>query len=138
MDLKFKKSLSLLALMSGIFISGCASTPSADEVSQANYGRDMQPEECIALTERVIGNSLKDPSSAQFRHGGSCVKGFFNNVPVLGLKAAFGWLQVGEVNGKNSYGGYVGFRPYQVLVKDGVVIRYCIADNDGFCIPGNR
>ncbi len=138
MNFKLNKSLLLLAMVSAIVISGCASTPSTDEVSKANYGRDMRPEECIALTEKAVGYSLKDPNSAQFRHAGPCVKGYFNSVPVLGLKAAFGWLQVGEVNGKNAYGGYVGFRQYQALIRDGIVIRYCIADKDGFCIPEGK
>jgi hypothetical protein len=34
-----------------------------------------------------------------------------SSVPVLGMEAAFGYLQKVEVNGKNSFGGYVGFRP---------------------------
>jgi hypothetical protein len=138
MNLKVKKTLLLLALAPGIFISGCASAPSTEEIANANYGRDMRPEECIALAERVIGNSLKDPGSAQFRHTGACFKGYWGSVPIAGMKAAFGWLQVGEINGKNSYGGYVGFRQYQVLIRDGIAIRYCMADKDGFCIPEGR
>lgn len=95
----------------------------------------MSSEECIAIAEKAIANSLKDHSSAQFHRAGACKKGYWNSVPLLGMQVAFGWLQGGEVNGKNSYGGYVGFRPYRVLMKDGAAVRYCISDKDDICIP---
>lgn len=137
MNIKIIQSL-VLAWVTVMLVPGCASTPTADEVKTANYGRDMSAQECLALAERAIGNGLKDPGSAQFRHTGACFKGYWDSVPILNMKAAFGWLQVGEVNGKNAYGGYVGFRQYQALIRDGVVIRYCIADKDGFCIPAGK
>ena len=115
-------------------LSGCASGPTQEQLLSADYGRDMTAEECISIAEQVIANSLKDPSSAQYRHA-PCSKGNWSSVPILGMSVAFGWMQLGEVNGKNSYGGYVGFRLYQVLIKDGMAVRYCIADEDGICIP---
>ncbi|KQQ77226.1 hypothetical protein [Acinetobacter sp. Leaf130] len=44
-------------------------------------------------TKEIVLNSLKDPSSAQFQN----VKGY-----------------CGEVNAKNSYGGYIGFRRFYI------------------------
>jgi hypothetical protein len=55
-----------------------------------------------SLTETGLShvrNQLKDPGSAQFR-----------NVRVVPYKN--GRVVCGEVNGKNSYGGYVGFTPF--------------------------
>lgn len=132
-----KFSLRLLkwsALISLPFLAACASGPTKEQLANANYGRDMSPTECVAVSERVIANSLKDPGSAQFRHS-QCFKGHWGSVPILGMGVEFGWIQQGEVNGKNSYGGYVGFRPYQVLIKNGTVVRYCISDKDGICVP---
>jgi len=50
-------------------------------------------------TQQVVQSSLKDPSSAQFR-----------NVRLVAWRS---WQVVcGEVNAKNSYGGYAGFTKF--------------------------
>lgn len=52
--------------------------------------------------KKLVANRLRDPSSAQFR-----------NVQVV--KQQDGTSAVcGEVNGKNAYGGYVGFQSFVV------------------------
>jgi hypothetical protein len=50
------------------------------------------------------------------------------------ISAAFGYRQTGTVNAKNSYGGYAGFSSYQVLIKNGAVIRKGITNRDGLCL----
>ena len=124
-------------LVSLPFLAACASGPTQEQLSNANYGRDIPTAECVSVAERVIADSLKDPSSAQFRHS-QCFRGYWGSAPILGMGIEFGWVQKGEVNGKNSYGGYVGFRPYQALIRDGAVIRYCVSDEDGVCMPSGR
>lgn len=104
-----------IGLSSLLFVLlGCASAPTQEELLHADYGRDITAEECISIAERVIANTLKDPSSAQFRHA-TCSKDAWGSVPIKGMGVAFGWTQKGEVNAKNSFGGYVGFTRYQVL-----------------------
>jgi hypothetical protein len=115
-------------------ISGCASAPSAEQIANADYGREMSPEECQSIVESVIAFGLKDPGSAQFRHQ-PCVKGWWNSVPILDMSVAFGYWQKGEVNAKNSFGGYVGFRTYSALLRNGAVVRICVSDEDGLCFP---
>ncbi len=95
----------------------------------------MTASQCTQLVEQVLSYGLKDPSSAQFRHPTPCSQGWMSSVPIYGLKAAFGYYQEGQINGKNSFGGYVGFRTYRVLMRDGRVVRHCIADADGLCSP---
>lgn len=119
------------------FLAACASGPTPEQFSTANYGREIPAAECVSVAERVIANSLKDPSSAQFRHA-QCYQGYWGSAPILGMGVQFGWIQIGEVNGKNSYGGYVGFRPYKVLIRDGEAIRYCMSNKDGICMPVGR
>lgn len=53
----------------------------------------------IASAKKAVARSLKDPGSAQFR-----------NVRVVPYGE--GSVICGEVNGKNSYGGYVGFKSF--------------------------
>ena len=136
--MKFTKQIMQWSMfVSFSFLAACASGPTQKQLSNANYGRDIPASECVSVAERVIAQSLKDPNSAQFRHT-QCYKGYWRSVPILGMSVEFGYIQKGEVNGKNSYGGYVGFRPYQVLIRDGAVIRYCISNKDGLCMPTGR
>ncbi len=116
------------------FFTGCASAPTQEERASADYGNDMTQEQCIAITEKVISDTLKDPGSAQFRHN-SCTKGYWSSVPIAGKPKLFGWFQSGQVNGKNAFGGYVGFRPYQVLMRNGVPVRWCVSEQNGMCYP---
>lgn len=126
------------ALLVVAFASGCASAPTQQQIAAADYGAAMSPEQCKATAEQAIAYELKDPGSAQFRNEQPCYNGWVSSIPILGMKAAFGYIQKGEVNGRNSYGGYVGFRPFMVLMKDGAVVRSCITDNDGICMPAGR
>lgn len=126
---------SIAITLGALIIAGCASAPTKQQLADADYGAPMSPSECKALAERVTANQLKDPSSAQFSNESPCFAGWMSSVPILGIKAAFGYLQKGEVNGKNSFGGYVGFRPYMVLMRNGEVVRSCITNSDGICMP---
>lgn len=125
-----------LAAIAALFatLGGCASAPSMQQIETADYGQPITPSECLGIARQAIANQLKDPSSAQFRNEEPCHTGYSNNVPLLGRSAQFGYIQNGEVNGKNSFGGYVGFRPYHVLIRDGIVVASCITDNNGICI----
>ena len=132
------RHISLIGVMFAISMAGCASAPNQKEIAEANYGNPMSPADCKALAQRTIASQLKDPSSAQFRSEQPCFKGWLSSVPIYGMKAEFGYLQKGEVNGKNSYGGYVGFRPYMVIMRNGSVVRSCLTDSDGICSPRNH
>ena len=79
-----------------------------------------------------VANSLKDPLAAQFRNDSTCEKGTWSASFVKG-GIEYGWIQTGEVNGKNAFGGYVGFKPYKVIIRDGIVYRFCIANSLANC-----
>ena len=117
-----------------VVLTSCASGPTPEQIAAADYGLEMKPERCVEVAQPVLSDHLRDPGSAQFRHN-SCYQGWWGSVPLLSMPVVFGYIQEGEVNGKNAYGGYVGFKPYRALVKNGFVIRYCITDNDGLCMP---
>ncbi|WP_023628574.1 hypothetical protein [Pseudomonas soli] len=57
----------------------------------------------IDRAREAVSEQLTDPSSAQFRNERS---------------KKDGWV-CGEVNSKNAMGGYVGFKRYTVIWKDG-------------------
>lgn len=68
----------------------------------------------IAFAKETVAYELKDPSSAQFRNLYALSRGKGDDTAC------------GEINGKNSYGAYVGFRKFYVY-SDG---KYYISDPD--------
>lgn len=124
----------IISIIVLFFLVSCAATPTKEQIINADYGHEVLPKDCVAIAEQTISKNLKDPLSVQFRHN-QCSKGYWNSVPIMGLSAEFGYLQQGEANAKNSFGAYVGFRPYKVLIKNGYAIRHCIFSKDGICIP---
>lgn len=58
--------------------------------------------------ESSVRQEMRDPGSAQFR-----------NLRVLAGEREDQRLVCGEVNAKNGYGGYVGFKPFLVVVQRG-------------------
>lgn len=70
----------------------------------------------ITATDRghiqaAITDDLKDPSAAQTR-----------KLQAYDLSNGEGRVICGEMNGKNSFGAYVGFQPFYLRVKDGAVV----------------
>ena len=63
-------------------------------------------------------------------------------MPIAGIKATYGCRFVGNVNAKNSFGGYTGFSQFSGIVRDEGygprVVRYCMvssSDDYGICLP---
>ena len=128
-------------LLTAIIITSCASAPTEDEIRNANYGNQVEISECVSVAQEFIAYRLKDPSAAQFSNV-QCYQGWEGNVPIAGVSTTFGYRFVGSVNGKNSFGAYVGFVPFSGIVRDdgygARVVRYCLVsstDEYGMCIP---
>jgi hypothetical protein len=83
-------------------LSGCAYMPQDANnpmfVPHPGTPYVLTPENTLAV-ELAVSSVLKDPSSAQFRT---------IRAAQLGAKVTV----CGEINGKNSYGGYAGFTPF--------------------------
>jgi hypothetical protein len=71
----------------------------ADLVAGASSNSGLKAPAMIAKAKRLLLSELKDPDSAKFRN--------------IRMQEADGAKFVcGEMNAKNSYGGYVGFTPF--------------------------
>lgn len=70
----------------------------------AAVAQDFAIDEIMKEARTVITKDLKDPVTAQFR--GEFIRKFTN------ARGKDVFIVCGEVNAKNSYGGYVGFAPY--------------------------
>ena len=96
------------------FIQGCAgSHPDKKEVkifSEKDFGDMPKISKFQKQIEENIKSKLKDPYSAKI---GECSPmplkaSMYNTIP--------GWTTVCEVNAKNSYGGYVGYKKYNAFI----------------------
>jgi len=72
--------------------------------------------------KRKVAFRLKDPQSAQFRN--IVGRKFTNNSGRVQLRVC------GEVNAKNSFGGYVGYRPFSGYLDGGHFFLSAIAKDD--------
>ena len=81
-----------------------------------------------AATAYITGQ-LKDPDSARFKFTLSPAYGVVN----MSGRRHSGYFLCGEVNGKNSYGGYTGFKPFIVIYSDATYR----AASDGAIDSGN-
>lgn len=103
------KEKSIVVLVVGIAFFACAGVLGyyfAWPKYQA-YAADQANEKIIMAAQAKVAAELFDPSSAQFRN----------------TRVKYGEKVCGEVNGKNRYGAYVGFRWFEVS-SSGVLIDH--------------
>jgi hypothetical protein len=118
---KVKTAVTGIAI--ALLVTACASAFQRPEPT-ADYGSPPQGyEEAIkARFEQV----LKDPESARYRFGRP-VKAYTNEGLAYGGKVSWvGYLVDVQVNAKNSFGGYVGFKPYMVFFAGDRVVRHIV------------
>lgn len=92
--------------------SGCVETTAVQVRLTSISGAQLS-----AVKSKVV-YSFKDPGSAQFRN-------------ITAYRVATGDLAVcGEVNGKNGFGAYVGFKTFYIRLS-GDVVKKSFVDQDG-------
>lgn len=123
------KSL-LSAIIGVLFISGCATTPSANDQLTAYYG--PQPSDPERTVRRYMGHILKDPMSATYQLQGMPRTMWARPNLVVG-PFIYGWGVCVIINAKNSFGGYVGEKMYFFLIQDEKVIHYQDASFTKLC-----
>lgn len=98
-------------------LTACGSPPpplASHDLSAATLFRDRLPVQSLPLSpsklasfKAAVADEMKDPQSVQFRK-------------LKGVKDAKGNEGLcGEINAKNSYGGYIGFKPFYALIGNG-------------------
>ena len=105
-----------------VLLSGCAGTPTSQELASADYGQPMTQKECESQVINIMNTHLFDPGSAQYSFG-NCTKMGFPSIPIMGLPKQYGYGLTVGINAKNIFGFYTGKRPHMFLFNDGVVIR---------------
>lgn len=112
----------ILVTFIALILSACATgPPTQEEFSKADYGRVVTQGEAQPLAENYLSNRLKDPYSAQYEWG-NVYKGWIRHAPIHGGGLVFGYILDVKVNARNSFGGYVGFKPYRFVYKNGNIV----------------
>ncbi len=102
---------------------GCAaSPPTAEQLSQADYGTPISQPEAEQQAKAWLKLHLKDPGSAQYDWG-EVTKGWARHAPIDGGKLLFGYNLTAQINAKNSFGGYNGYKPYQFYFFNGQLMH---------------
>ena len=100
------------AVLACVALASCATAPPPQDV---DYG--APPAHYMDAVHRYLDEILKDPSTAQYRELSAPFKGYVQAGLLYGGRRTYGWMVNVEVNAKNSYGGYVGFRTYSFLFR---------------------
>jgi hypothetical protein len=95
---------------------GCATRPTREQFAAGDPG--PYPENYQDLVRGAFQYTLFDPFSAQYQFK-TPTKGWVSNRRD-GIR--YGWQVDGLVNAKNRMGGYVGYKPFSVIIRDGQVI----------------
>lgn len=96
----------MCVLMAGLLSACVAASPPAPPAPEPAAAHTLTEQEA-ALVLPAVADRFKDPSSLQVRHLAAA----------RSLKDGRVWV-CGEVNGKNSFGGYVGFEPFYGYLQE--------------------
>lgn len=112
--------LGLFVAVLGASLAGCAGAPSDAELRGANYGQPIGQADAERLAAAYLARRLKHPGSAVFEWS-PVAPGWVRDPLITGGELHFGYRLVGQVNAKNSFGGYTGRRRYEFILRDGAV-----------------
>jgi hypothetical protein len=131
-SLSFPFLLAAVVSSTGL-LSGCASMAGSAGVnwSAMNPGPVPDYESAKQQAQAAIKRSLKDPDSAQFRDATPIFKTLYNyGFGAVGNYEPL-WAICLEVNAKNSYGGYNGFKYWYVKFRNGRPVQGDLGVNIG-------
>ena len=113
----------LFSLFVAVLVGGCASRPTQQEMSAADYG--SYPTDYEQIIRSYMQRTLKDPESARYE---------FLNQPQTAWTSMggkkYGYAVCAYINAKNSFGGYVGNRLSYFLIKNSQVIAASHGDGE--------
>lgn len=110
----------VLALVVTLCLSACATvkTPAAGDMANADFGQPMTQAQVEEQVHIFFDATLKDPGSAQIMCG-NFKTGWMKDRAIFAKTVTYGYRIDCQVNAKNSYGGYTGFKSYKFLARDG-------------------
>lgn len=107
----------LIVALAFVISAGCASKPTPEQIQAADYGASVYQADAEKAVKGFFNVYLKDPESARYSFG-TVYRGYMVGSVFEGRKVEGGFLLDVTVNAKNSYGGYVGAKPYKFLLRN--------------------
>lgn len=107
-------------------VVGCVTAPTPAQLTAADYG--AVPTRYEDGIRAYFDSTLKDPSSIQYREVTVPQKGYVQAAPIAGGGITYGWLVNATINGKNSYGAYVGFKTYSFLFRGDELVNTAVPE----------
>jgi hypothetical protein len=105
-----------------VLVTGCASMPpTPEELARADYGPQISQEDAEAKAMGFLRQYLKDPESAKVEWG-TVQKGWMREARIYGGQLRFGYILSANINAKNSFGGYTGYKAYQFTFFNGSIV----------------
>lgn len=127
--------LRMIALALIVSIAGCAALEDKWHTTTIeDTATGEPPVEYVKIIKTYLENSLKDPFSAQYKDFSLPIKGSYQKSDIIQsptlvnvngyvqVTNIHGWQVVVEVNAKNSYGAYVGWKTYTFIFRDEKII----------------
>jgi len=120
-----KSFLGFLAIPLLMFVilvtAGCASgPPTQQELAKADYGTAISQEDAQRAANEFLKRVLKDPDSARIDWS-PITSGWIREAPLHGGGVLFGYVLNASFNAKNSYGAFIGYKPYMFLFYNGII-----------------
>lgn len=121
----------VVVLVCGLAMSGCASGAVQQVATEAPPPkRNLKSAEAIKEAQGAVTGKLKDPESARFTD-----VNYRQNQP--NMRGEPTDVVCGKVNAKNSFGGYVGARPFVYLVDQRLLTMSETAGDVATVVYGN-
>jgi hypothetical protein len=119
-----KKLIRLVVLLTAL-LAGCATSFETPHLTPADWGPVPAATVYEAAVKEHFHGVLKDPDSALYRFG-QPLRAYQQYGPLSSQAGQLKWVgylvQV-EVNAKNSFGGYVGYKMYDVKLNNTGSVR---------------
>jgi hypothetical protein len=109
------KMIGIGLVVIAVLISACHVRPTPDQISGANYG--PYPDDYETIIKNHYSRSLFDPYSAVYTFS-SPKKAWRSQFGTV----KYGWVVCGTLNAKNRMGGYVGAKPFYIMIHYNNVI----------------
>ena len=126
------KNYFLIPVLLGAALACSTPTVTPEERDNLCGPAPSQDQALAAVESWRQGCGLKDPASAQIQGVQVQGQGYFKNGLLYGGKVTNGWVISFRENAKNSYGGYVGFRPCWLIWNRGRVTWMDSVVNDNY------
>jgi len=111
-----------LVLVAAALLAGCQSMPTKQQTDSADYGPKPNNHEQAIKNELSI--ILKDPDSAKIKYITKPKKNWYLNPKNFNTKFDYAWLSCANINAKNSFGAYTGYKTHAFFIKNNIVIYH--------------